>query len=76
MDTGRVLWYHDNMSNKTLRTVKVGRTGSALSVCLPAAVCREFEIARGDTLVLSTPRRGVLQLRAITPEEVEKIIRY
>lgn len=40
-----------------MRYQKVIRHGNALAVVIPAAVCRELEIHRGDTVVLEVLQR-------------------
>ncbi len=41
-----------------MRYQKVIRHGNALAIVIPAAVCRELEIHRGDMVIINVLERG------------------
>ena len=51
------VWYHCD-TIKEMRFQKVIKHGNALAVVIPAAICRELQIKRGDVVRLQVLRRG------------------
>lgn len=51
-------------------TRKVSKRGNAVSVSLPAQMCRDLEINRGDIVVMNYDRTNCITLRKLSEEQV------
>lgn len=52
-------------------TRKVSKRGNAVSISLPAQLCRDLEINRGDIVVVNYDKAGWISLHKLSPEQIQ-----